>query len=80
VQDAVAPEVRVSCYGALASRAGIRSGTVRAATLGEAAAAVGLQLDLHVVAALNGERISRDPAIALAAGDSVAFISADAGG
>jgi molybdopterin-guanine dinucleotide biosynthesis protein A len=80
VQDVVSPEVRVSCYGALANRAGRGSVTVRAATLGEAAAAVGLVLDLHVVAALNGERISRDPATPLAAGDSVAFISADAGG
>ncbi|MBA3744753.1 MAG: molybdenum cofactor guanylyltransferase, partial [Sporichthya sp.] len=80
VQGAPAPEVRVSCYGALANRAGLRSGTVRAATLGEAAAAVGLELDLHVVAALNGERISRDPAFGLVAGDFVAFISADAGG
>jgi molybdopterin-guanine dinucleotide biosynthesis protein A len=74
------PEVRVSCYGALASRARTRSLTVRARTLGEAAAAVGLELNLHVVAALNGERISRDPEVVLAAGDSVAFISADAGG
>jgi molybdopterin-guanine dinucleotide biosynthesis protein A len=76
----IAPEVRVSCYGALASRARIRSGTVRAATLGAAAAAIGLELDRHIVAALNGERISNDPTVALVAGDSVAFLSADAGG
>ena len=33
----------------------------RAATLGEAAAATGLTLDEHVVAALNGDQITRDP-------------------
>ena len=74
------PEVRVSCYGALASRARIRSGTVEAATLGEAAAAVGLELDRHIVAAVNGDRILSEPGYVLAAGDSIAFISADAGG
>ncbi|MGQ0630304.1 MAG: molybdenum cofactor guanylyltransferase [Sporichthyaceae bacterium] len=75
-----APAVEVHCYGALASRARIRHGTVAAATLGGAAAAVGLVLDLHVVAALNGEHISRDPRLPLVAGDALAFISADAGG
>ncbi|MGQ0623688.1 MAG: NTP transferase domain-containing protein [Sporichthyaceae bacterium] len=75
-----APAVDVHCYGALASRARIRSGTVAAATLGAAARAVGLVLDHHVVAALNGERISRDHNLPLVPGDSVSFISADAGG
>ena len=50
------------------------------ATLGAAAAAVGLALDRHVVAALDGDRITRDPGLPLVAGDTVAFLSADAGG
>jgi molybdopterin-guanine dinucleotide biosynthesis protein A len=53
---------------------------VRAATVGEAAAAVGLALDRHVAAALNGDQITRDALTPLAAGDVVFFMSADAGG
>lgn len=75
-----ATEITVQCFGALAGsgRRGPRS--VRAATLGEAAAGVGLALDRHVVAALNGDQITRDKGFPLVAGDSVAFLSADAGG
>jgi molybdopterin-guanine dinucleotide biosynthesis protein A len=51
-----------------------------AATLAEAAAATGLALDEHVVAALNGDQITRDPETPLAAGDAIAFLAADAGG
>ena len=40
-----------------------------AATLAAAAAAVGLALDEHVVAALNGDQITRDPETPLVAGD-----------
>jgi molybdopterin-guanine dinucleotide biosynthesis protein A len=57
-----------------------RQVTVRAWSLGEAAAAVGLALDEHVVAALNGDQITRDPHLPLVAGDAVAFMAADAGG
>jgi molybdopterin-guanine dinucleotide biosynthesis protein A len=46
----------------------------------EAAAAAGLELDGHVVAALNGDQITRDGETPLAAGDTVFFLSADAGG
>lgn len=53
---------------------------VRAYTLGAAARAVGLTLDEHLVAALNGTQISRDPQLPLVAGDAVAFIAADAPG
>jgi molybdopterin-guanine dinucleotide biosynthesis protein A len=53
---------------------------VRAATLAGAAAAVSVILDHHVVAALNGEQITRDGHLPLVAGDTVAFLSADAGG
>ncbi|MHA6621480.1 NTP transferase domain-containing protein [Pseudonocardia sp. DLS-67] len=74
-----APEVTLQRFGALARR-GPAPGTARAATLGAAAAAVGLELDRHVVAALNGDQITRDPEMPLVAGDSVAFLSADAGG
>jgi molybdopterin-guanine dinucleotide biosynthesis protein A len=48
--------------------------------LAGAAAAVGLALDRHVVAALNGDQISRDGEVPLTNGDTVAFLSADAGG
>lgn len=78
-RDRPPPEVAVRRYGTLASR-GPAPGHVRAATLGEAAAAVGLALDRHVVAALNGDQVTRDPAVPLVAGDAVAFLSADAGG
>ena len=55
-------------------RAGPR-GDARAA----AAEAVGLTLDRHVVAALNGDQMTRDPS-SPGRGDTVAFLSADAGG
>ena len=45
-----------------------------AATLGEAARAAGVTLDQHVATALNGDQISRDPELPLAAGDAVAFL------
>lgn len=75
-----APEVSVERFGTLAPRSGSRRQSVRACTLGGAAAAVGLTLDEHVVAALNGDQISRDPELPLAAGDSLAFVAADVGG
>jgi molybdenum cofactor guanylyltransferase len=75
-----APEVTVQRYGALARTGGRGPETIRAATLGEAARASGLALDEHVVAALNGDQISRDEELALVAGDTVAFLAADAGG
>jgi len=73
-------EITVQCFGALAGggRHGARS--IRAATLAEAATGMGLALDRHVVAALNGDQITRDGQLPLVAGDSVAFLSADAGG
>ena len=70
----------VECFGALA-RAGRRGPrTVPAASLAEAAAAVELSLDRHVVAAINGDQIVREPRLPLVPGDTVAFLSADAGG
>jgi molybdopterin-guanine dinucleotide biosynthesis protein A len=79
-RDRAGPEVLVECFGALAK--GDRRGPrrVAAASLGEAAAAIGLALDRHVVAAVDGEQIVRDPRVPLVAGDTVAFLSADAGG
>jgi molybdenum cofactor guanylyltransferase len=76
-----APEVTVQLFGALA-RAGRGAGprAVRAATVQAAADAVGLPFDRHVAAALNGDQITRDPMTPLAAGDTVFFMSADAGG
>jgi molybdenum cofactor guanylyltransferase len=77
-----APEVTVRVFGALRrlSTVGREPALVAAATLAEAAAAGGLSLDGHVVAALNGDQITRDPQTPLVAGDSVSFLSADAGG
>ncbi|WP_049573507.1 NTP transferase domain-containing protein [Streptomyces sp. SBT349] len=74
------PEVTVERFGALARNGGHRPSTVRAAALGAAAASVGLELDRHIVAALNGDQVSRDPLLPLVGGDRVAFLSADAGG
>jgi molybdenum cofactor guanylyltransferase len=77
-----APEVTVQRFGAL-RRAGNGAGSpalIRAATLGEAAAGSGLTLDEHIVAALNGDQITRDPEAPLATGDTVSFLAADAGG
>lgn len=75
-----APEVVVERYGVLAT--GGRSGprTVRAATVGAAATAVGLVLDRHLLAAVNGDSTGRDPGEPLVDGDFVALLSADAGG
>ena len=75
-----APSVTVRRFGTLAAGLGREPLAVRAATLQAAATAAGLALDRHVVAALNGDQISRDPELPLAAGDAVAFLSADVGG
>jgi molybdopterin-guanine dinucleotide biosynthesis protein A len=72
--------VLVERFGALA-RGGQRGPrNVRAASLGAAAAAVGITLDRHVIAAVNGDQMTRDARLPLVAGDMVAFLSADAGG
>ena len=76
-----APEVTVRLFGVLAQGSGGRGPRpVHAATVGGAAGAVGLELGRHVTAALNGDQITRDPRAPLAAGDTVFFMSADAGG
>jgi molybdenum cofactor guanylyltransferase len=75
-----APEIVVQRFGPLARNGGTGPQTMHAATLGTAAHAAGVTLDEHVVAALNGDQISRDPELPLAAGDTVAFMAADAGG
>jgi molybdopterin-guanine dinucleotide biosynthesis protein A len=74
------PAVVVECFGALAGGGRRGPRPVAAASLGEAAAGVGLTLDRHVVAALNGDQIIREPRLPLVTGDTVAFLSADAGG
>ena len=73
-----APEVTVQLLGALAKGGGPQ--TVRAATVDAAASAVHLAVGQHVTAALNGDQITREGATPLAAGDTVYFMSADAGG
>jgi len=76
-----APEVTVQLFGVLAKGGGTRGPrAVRAATVAAAADAVGLVFDRHVTAALNGDQITREGATPLAAGDTVFFLSADAGG
>jgi molybdopterin-guanine dinucleotide biosynthesis protein A len=69
------PLVRVRRIGP-----GVQTASVRAATLGAAAAAVGVQLGAHVLAALNGDTAARDPLEPLAEDDDVAFVAADAAG
>jgi molybdenum cofactor guanylyltransferase len=74
-----APPVTIQRFGALAD--GDRGPRlVHAATVAAAAAAAGLDLGRHVVAALNGDQITRDGQVPLAAGDTVFFLAADAGG
>lgn len=76
-----APEVVVERFGVLATRGGGRGRqTIRAANLASAADQVGLALDGHVVAALNGDQIRGDGRVPLMRGDTVSFISSDAGG
>jgi molybdopterin-guanine dinucleotide biosynthesis protein A len=76
-----APEIQVALHGLLAPQAaGWRRATVRAWTLGQLTSAVGLELEEHIVAALNGDQISRDPQLPLVAGDTVGFTAADAQG
>ncbi|OLT13710.1 molybdenum cofactor guanylyltransferase [Pseudonocardia sp. CNS-139] len=72
-------DVVVECVAAPASRGRRGPVTAPVATLGAAAAAVGLDLDRHVVA-LNGDRTGRDPHIPLVSGDRVSFLPADAAG
>jgi molybdopterin-guanine dinucleotide biosynthesis protein A len=74
------PEVEVECFGVLARAGGRGVASVRAATLGDVAAAVDLPLDRHVLAALNGDQTVRDPETPVVQGDRITFMSADAGG
>src|SRR6516165_3031832 len=75
-----APEITIQRFGVLAD--GHRKPEfVRAATVAEAAAAAGVDFGGgHVTAALNGDQITRDGQMPLATGDTVFFLSADAGG
>lgn len=75
-----APEVSVECFGVHATQGRRGRRVVRAATVGQASAAVGLLFDRHVLAAVNGDQTSRDEHLPLMPGDSVSFLSADAGG
>jgi molybdopterin-guanine dinucleotide biosynthesis protein A len=79
-----APEVVVERFGVLATQGGGRGPVrVRAATLGAAAEQAGLALDehdRHILAAINGDQIRGDGLTPLLPGDTVSFISADAGG
>jgi molybdenum cofactor guanylyltransferase len=75
-----APEITIQRFGVLAD--GHRQPqAVRAATIAEAAAAVSIDVTAgHVTVALNGDQITRDGQTPLVAGDTVLFLSADAGG
>ena len=74
------PEVVVQRIGVLATSGGTGTTTIRAATLGAAAQAVGLVLDRHLLAAVDGDQVVRDLEAPLVQGDVVTFLSADAGG
>jgi molybdopterin-guanine dinucleotide biosynthesis protein A len=74
------PAVTVERFGALRRLPGPPRASVQAATLGAAAATTGLELGEHVVAAINGDQMTRDPELPLAEGDQVALLAADAGG
>lgn len=80
LRELPAPQVLVQRFGVLASGGEHGGRTVRAATLDEAAQAVGLELDRHLLAAVNGDQTVRDGSVPLCEGDVVAFLSADAGG
>jgi molybdenum cofactor guanylyltransferase len=74
-----APRITIQRFGTLAN--GHRGPEpARAATVAAAADATGLTLGRHVVAALNGDQITRDGQTPLATGDTVFFLAADAGG
>jgi molybdenum cofactor guanylyltransferase len=75
-----APVIEVRRFGTLAAGGAHRSQRAPAWTLGQLAEAIDLALDEHVLAALNGDQITRDPELPLAAGDAVGFMVADAGG
>ena len=65
----------------LAIEGGVRGPRrVRAATIGAAAEHIGLALNRHVLAAINGDQIHGDAQSPLQTGDTVSLISADAGG
>ena len=74
-----APRVTIQRFGPLAD--GHRGPEqVLASTVAEAAAAAGIALDGRVVAALNADQVTRDGETPLAAGDTVSFLPANAGG
>jgi molybdopterin-guanine dinucleotide biosynthesis protein A len=78
------PQITVQRFGVLANGSAPNDRrapeTVRAATVAEAAAAAGVDFGGHVTAALNGDQITRDGQTPLATGDTIFFLSADAGG
>lgn len=80
--EAPPPTITVERFGTLALKGANSRGPqhVQAATVGAAAHVIGLDFDRHVVAAINGESVTRDGSAPVVAGDHVAFISADAGG
>jgi molybdenum cofactor guanylyltransferase len=74
-----APEIDVELLGPLATQtAARRRRMARAWALGQLASAMELELHEHIVVALNGEQIGRDPQLPLVAGDTVEFRLADA--
>jgi len=74
-RDRPAPEVSVRAHAAHPEPQ-----RIRAATLGEAAAAAGLAPGQRLVASLDGGVLTRDPAVPLVAGDHVTFLPAGTGG
>lgn len=68
-----APEIEVQRLGTLAPAGAPPTEKFKAWTLGELADGIGLTLDERLLAALNGERVTRDRELPLVAGDAVAI-------
>jgi molybdopterin-guanine dinucleotide biosynthesis protein A len=75
-----APGIEVRRLGTLAMNGAQEVQRVPAWTLGQLADTIGLVVDERIVAALNGDQITTDRQLPLAAGDTVDFIVADVDG
>ena len=75
-----APGIEVRRFGTLAMNGAQEVQRVPAWTLGQLADTIGLVVDERIVAALNGDQITPDRQLPLAAGDTVDFIVADVDG
>jgi molybdopterin-guanine dinucleotide biosynthesis protein A len=70
-----APLITVQCFDVAAAEHGHGRRTVRATTIGAAAAAAGVTWGRHVLALLNGDHVGADVDLPLVSGAAVAFLS-----